>query len=161
QHREFVSMLPDSYRGFYEDMAAVVDQVFASSYMQYAFGKAITNHALNSDLHTLLVGLQSSMQLRDLRLTADHAPDIRWHQIIDAVRTVGLSEFARRTYVVTDACRESIGLVLNGPVDEEETWSVLNAADATALDECVYRALLVVLREVAAPVLTIEPERFE
>jgi hypothetical protein len=161
QHRGLINALPDSYRGLYEDMAAVVDQVFTSSYMQYALGKAITNHALNPRLQTLLGKLQDSTQLRDLRLPDDYTPDMRWHRIIDAISIVGLSEFARRTYVITETHRERIGLALNGPVNDEETWSALSLGDATALDGCVSRALRAVLREMAASVDTIEPERFE
>ena len=161
RHGELISMLPDLYRDWYQDMANTIDRIFVSSYMQYALGKAITNHALNAGLHTLLASLQDSIQLRDLSLSPDYSPDMRWDQIVDAISSHGLSMFAQRTYVVTNAHREGIGLALNGPIDAEETWSALNSADATALDECVYRALLEVLREVAASVSTVEPERFE
>ena len=115
QQRELVSELPEAYRSFYQDMAGVVDQVFASSYMQYAFGKAIINRALDPCLHTLIIKLEDSAQLRELRLPADYSPDMRWQQIIDVITTTGLSEFARRTYVVTDAYCKSLGFGAGRP----------------------------------------------
>jgi hypothetical protein len=109
RHGELISVSPDSYRDLYQDMAGIVDRVFDSSYMQYVLGKAITNHALNAGLHTLLAGLQNSMQLRDLSLSSDYSPDMRWDQIVDAINSHGLSVFAQRTYVMTDTHCESIG----------------------------------------------------
>lgn len=161
RHAEIVAALPEPYRRFYDEVAAIADKVFASSFTQYAFGKAITNHALNAPLQELLVDLVSSAQLREVELTAEYAPDARWGLLVDALAGFGPASLAKRVSALTEDRCGSAGLELPGAVDDEETWLSLTLEQATALDACLYPALREAVAEVCVEVAAVAPEDFD
>lgn len=160
-HLEIVAALPELYRRFHDEVATIADEVFASSYTQYAFGKVITNRSLDAPMHELLIDLPSSRQLRDVELTSEYAPDQRWGLLVDALVGFGPASLAKRVSAVTERRCANLGLELPGVVDDEETWLFLTLEQASVLDACLYESLLEVVAEVSVEVPAVATEDFE
>jgi hypothetical protein len=146
--RELVDSLPPAYARFYAELASVVDAVFASSHLQYLFGKAITNAVLDPPLHRRLAAAERLSDLSAFALAAPDAPDERWNALVGGLRATGLASVAAEARMLVS----QEGRALPGPIDDEETWSRLALQDASALEESLYGLLDRLLRDVCAGV---------
>jgi hypothetical protein len=161
RHQELITLLPNTYRALYDDVAAIADKAFASSYGQYMYGKVLINHALDAPLHTRLLALRSADQLRDSTIIGEHAPDKRWDLIANTLRQVRVSDFSRRARALTLTNCERAGLAIPDVIDDEEAWSSLPLDESLALESCLYDALRDLIKELCTQVPTVRAEDFD